>query len=242
MDGITSYRPDLFAGRQIVVVGGTSGIGLAVAEAFAQLGGTVTAAGLLGEPLAARPGITIHDLDVTDRTAVDGLFAERPRLDVLVNCAGVIRRDDEFDPEIFADVLDVNLTGTMRTCVAARPALTAAAGCVINTASMHSFISGPRIPAYTASKGGVAQLTKSLAGAWAKDGIRVNAVAPGWIGTPLTRAIQQTPAGEMIMARTPMGRWGEPGEVAAAVVFLASPAAGYITGSVLTVDGGFLTA
>jgi len=161
-------------------------------------------------------------------------------LDVLVNSAGVIRRAEEFDPEVFARVLDINLTGTMRMCVAARPMLAASHGCIVNVASMLSFFGGARVPAYSASKGGIAQLTKSLALAWAADQIRVNAVAPGWIATPLTQSLQDDPARSAgLLGRTAMGRWGKPEEVAGPVLFLCSEAASFITGSILTVDGGY---
>jgi NAD(P)-dependent dehydrogenase (short-subunit alcohol dehydrogenase family) len=160
---------------------------------------------------------------------------------VLVNCAGIIKRSEEHDPEVFAQVLDINLTGTMRVCSAARPALKKTGGCIINTASMLSFFGGGLVPAYSASKGGIAQLTKSLAIAYAADGIRVNAVAPGWIATPLTQALQDDPLRSApILARTPMGRWGTPEDVAGPVLFLASDSARFVTGVVLPVDGGYL--
>ncbi len=161
----------------------------------------------------------------------------------MVNCAGIIRRGDEHRPEVFEEVLAVNLTGTMRVCTAARPKLAETGGAIVNTASMLSFFGGGLVPAYSASKGGVAQLTKSLAIAYAPDRIRVNAVAPGWIATPLTQALQDDPArAGPILSRTPLGRWGTPADVAAAVTFLASPAAAFMTGVVLPVDGGYLVA
>jgi NAD(P)-dependent dehydrogenase (short-subunit alcohol dehydrogenase family) len=187
-------------------------------------------------------GIRFERLDVRDRAAIQALVSGAPRLDVIVNAAGIIRRDDEHDPDVFANVVAINLTGTMEVCTAARPKLRESAGSVVNLASMLTFFGAPRAPAYSASKGGIGQLTKSLAAAWAADGIRVNAVAPGWIATPLTQALQDDPErSRPILSRTPMGRWGSPEEVADGVVFLASPAARFVTGAILAIDGGYLT-
>ena len=242
-----TFRGDLFAGKVTLVVGGTSGIGAAVADAFAALGAVVTVTGATRhETDAARdgPDFKCRDavaLDVRDERAIVALVGDLPRLDVLVNCAGVIRRDEEHDAAIFADVVDVNLNGTMRCCAAARSQLKAARGAIVNTASMLAFQGAPRVPAYSASKGGVAQLTKSLAIAYAADGVRVNAVAPGWVRTSLTKPLQDDPTRSgAILARTPLGRWAEPADIAGAVVFLCSPAACFITGAVLPVDGGYL--
>jgi NAD(P)-dependent dehydrogenase (short-subunit alcohol dehydrogenase family) len=163
---------------------------------------------------------------------------------VLVNAAGcILRGGREFDPEGFAEVVDVNLAGTMRVCTAARELLFGSRGCVINLASMLSFFGSGYVPGYSASKGGVVQLTKSLAIAWAPQGVRVNAIAPGWIETPMTAPLVADPARrDAIIARTPLGRWGQPADVAGAALFLASPAAAFITGIVLPVDGGYSAA
>jgi NAD(P)-dependent dehydrogenase (short-subunit alcohol dehydrogenase family) len=243
-----SFRADLFAGRVAMVCGGTSGIGAAIGSALSGLGADVIVSGATPEEVSSarsRAGFSgsAIALDVRDGDGVEACMQRFSRLDILVNCAGVIRRGAEHDPKIFAEVVDINLTGTMRLCAASRRLLAQSEGCIVNMASMYSFFGGPHAPGYTASKGGIAQLTKALAVAYAAEKIRVNAVAPGWIATPLTSIVRNdAEKSGAILARTPLGRWGEPDDVAAATVFLCSPAAAFVTGVILPVDGGYLIA
>jgi len=227
--------------KQALITGGARGIGFGIAEAMLKAGYDVVVTGLTAEEVAAVPKrdhLKAVRLDVTKDAQVADCIAALPRLDALVNCAGMILREGkEFTIAGFQQVIDVNLTGTMRMCMAAKPLLEG--GAIVNTASIWSFFGGGLTPAYTASKGGVAQLTKALAVAWAPN-IRVNAIAPGWVETELTKGARADQArSDAIVARTPFGRWGKPEDIGGAVVFLCSEAAAFITGTVLPVDGGY---
>lgn len=238
-----TFAANLFAGKHVLITGATQGIGAGIANYFHHLGADVTAVGLDKGDGSLAEGIRIELADVSNADDITRLFADIKQLDHVINCAGIIRRHDEHQLDVFEKVLDINLTGTMRICDAARPLLKESHGTIVNMASMLSFFGGSLVPAYAASKGGVAQLTKSLAIAYAADHIRVNAVAPGWIATPLTAALQNDPArSEPILSRTPLGRWGTPEDVAKAVAFLCTDAAAFMTGVILPVDGGYLVA
>lgn len=243
--------PFAFApGHRVLVVGGAGGIGSAIAQAFADAGCEVLATGVDDAALAAsilKPAahLRLATLDVTRDDDVARLVGELDGLHTLVNCAGILARFKEFEVATFQRVLDVNLTGTFRLCTACKPLLAAhgdaGGGSIVNIASMNAFAALPWIPAYCASKGGVVMLTKSLALAWAAEGIRVNAVAPGYVETPINAEGRQDAAHyERIRARIPQGRWAQPTDIAGSALFLASPAAHYMTGTVLAVDGGFL--
>ena len=231
-----------FAGAEVVVVGASrAGIGAAIARAFQEAGARVEITGAEAEPApedAARFGYT--QLDVTDGAAVKDFAARHDRVDVLVNCAAITARGEEMAPEFFAHVVDVNLHGTFRMAEAFHDQLGAAKGSLINIASMYARFGSPKNPAYGASKAAVVQLTKSLAIAWAGDGIRVNAVAPGFIVTQQSARSRTDPVHVAnVSARTPMGRWGEPEDIAGPVLFLASDAAAFMTGTCLAIDGGY---
>lgn len=231
-----------FSAAEVLVIGASkAGIGAAIARAFQDAGASVTITGAEAQPAPQdRARFAYHRLDVTDAAAVTALAAATPALDILVNCAAITARGEEMAPAFFSHVVDVNLHGTFRTAQAFHPHLKARQGSLINIASMYAMFGSPRNPAYGASKAAVAQLTKSLAIAWAADGIRVNAVAPGFIVTEQSARSRTDPAHvAAVNLRTPMGRWGQPDDIAGPVLFLASKASQFMTGTCLAIDGGY---
>ncbi|HWA20569.1 MAG TPA: SDR family oxidoreductase [Devosia sp.] len=238
------WASEVYSGKSVVVIGGTSGIGLGVARALAEAGASVRATGATDAEVAVAPAsanISFSILDVRDNESILAFAATSGPIVALVNCAGINLRADEFDMAAFERVLDVNLTGAMRLATAFRTPLKG--GAMLNLGSMFSTFGAAYAPAYTASKTGLVGLTRSLANAFAKDPVRVNALAPGWIETPMTEAPRANPSRNAeILSRIPIGRWGMPADVAHAALFLCSPLAAYITGVTLPVDGGYLVA
>ena len=230
-----------------LVTGGAHpmGIGFASAKALVKLGYEVIVTGYSAEETALTPatdGITARVLDVTSDSSIAALVAELPRLDALANCAGHAT-PHEFEMDQFARTVEVNLTGMMRMCMAAYPLLKRQGGAIVNIGSVYSVFGSAIAPAYTASKGGVAALTRSLAVSWAKDGVRCNTVAPGWIKTNMSRMMWENASlADPIAARTPMGRWGDAQELGDVIGFLCSDAARFVTGVLLPVDGGYTIA
>ena len=236
-----------FSGAEVLVTGGSNGIGLAIAQGFLAAGAQVTITGTKDGPgdyphdLSA---FTFHQADMVDMAAVEALAKRFDRLDVLVNNAGTtFRGAAALEPENFEATIDINLNSVYRLSHRLRPLLQASGGSIINIASMTSYFGSPRVPGYGASKSAILQMTKSLAALWARDGVRVNAIAPGWIKTNLTAPIQEMPEiADPIIQRTPMDRWGEPDEMAGTALFLASAdVASFITGVTIPVDGGYCT-
>jgi NAD(P)-dependent dehydrogenase (short-subunit alcohol dehydrogenase family) len=233
------------AGKYILISGGTGDIGAAFANAFIEHGATVVVCDIAA-PKQAPPKqgmnerIKYEHLDVRNDAAVNALAGRISKLDVLIHCAGRVLPFEEYKSEVFMDILDIHLVGNLRLANAFRPHLKASKGCLINIASMYSYFGSPRAPAYGAAKTGVVSLTKSLALAFAEDGIRVNAIAPGFIKTEMSRGGREEPEyNDKVVARIPSGEWSDPEELAGAAIFLASPASKLINGVTIPVDGGY---
>jgi 2-dehydro-3-deoxy-D-gluconate 5-dehydrogenase len=242
-------------GRVALVTGAGTGIGAAIARALAAAGADVACHGNKHPPaetaaeigkLGRRAAVLSGDVrdPATADALVDGTVRELGAIDILVNNAGTIRRSPavDFSDDDWAAVLDVNLTAVFRLCRAAgRRMLPRGRGKIVNISSLLAFQGGITVPAYAASKGGVAQLTKALANEWAGKGVNVNAIAPGYIHTDNTAALAADPVrNRQITERIPAGRWGEPADLGGAAVFLAAPASDYVHGHVLIVDGGWM--
>lgn len=251
-----NYPPLDLNGKVAVVIGGTSGIGRAIAHGLAQAGADVIPTSRRAEQVEAsaweiealgRRTLRVTS-DVCDRSSLQHVLEETvkafEKVDILVNSAGRTKRAPtiDFSDDDWNDIMDTNLTGTLRACqIFGRHMLERQYGRIINIASLSSFVALYEVAAYSASKAAVASLTKSLAVEWASRGVCVNAIAPGVFRTALNqKLLDETERGREFLLRTPMKRFGKVEELAGAVVFLASDAASFVTGEILTVDGGFL--
>jgi len=238
-------------GKTALVTGGNGGIGLGMADGLVKAGAKVAIAGRDAAKNAAaakKLGAIAIAADVTDEKACRGMVDEAARklgrLDILVNNAGINirKRPEEYQLEEWHRVLESNLTSAFVACQAAYPHMQRAkGGKIVNIGSMMSIFGASFVAPYAASKGGIVQLTRALATAWAKDNIQVNAVLPGWIDTALTRRAREEVSGldERVLARTPAGRWGVPEDLAGIAVFLCSGASDFVTGTAIPVDGGY---
>jgi 2-deoxy-D-gluconate 3-dehydrogenase len=243
-------------GRVAIVTGGNGGIGLGMARGLAGAGASIVVAARDPEKSAAAvrelqglgAKVAALEVDVTSESSCQAMVQSTldrfSRLDVLINNAGtnIRKQPEEYALEEWRLILDVNLTSAFMCCQAAYPAMReAGGGKIVNIGSMMSIFGASFTSAYAASKGGIVQLTKALACAWAKDDIQVNAVLPGWIDSALTRRARADipELHDRVVARTPAGRWGTPEDFAGIAVFLASPASDFITGAAITVDGGY---
>ncbi len=245
-----AYELDL-SGKRALITGGASGIGYGIALAMLEAGAEVTVTARTTKSLEECERSTPYGelatlkLDVTNDLSISEAMEEVDHLDILVNNAGkILRQGAEFRPEKFADVVNTNLMGAMRMSHECMGKLAMRKGCILNICSMFSFFGSIAAPGYSASKTGLMSLTKSLAIAWAEHDVRINGIAPGWIETKLSEGLKESePARyQAIIDRTPMKRWGTPAEVAGAAVFLCSPAASFITGTTMIVDGGYAAA
>jgi NAD(P)-dependent dehydrogenase (short-subunit alcohol dehydrogenase family) len=236
-----AITPDFsVGGRRVLISGGTGAIGSAFAKAFLDHGAHVIVADLIAAKGVTNPRMRYEPLDVRDDASVEALAQRVETLDVLIHCAGRLARWEEYKPEVFKDILDVHLVGNLRLANAFRPHLKQSKGCLINIGSMYSYFGAPHAPAYSAAKSAVVSLTKSLAIAFAADGIRVNAIAPGWIKTELSRLGRENPEfNTKVVARIPGGEWAEAEDLAGTAIFLASPASKLINGITVPVDGGY---
>ncbi len=239
---MTNLWPE-FAGKRVLVTGGSQGIGHATAQAFRAAGASVMITGTresAKDYADALDGLEYFRADFASPEAATALAAAIGPLDVLVNNAGT-GRPDEYTASGFRTVIDINLNSVMDMALAFHPALKASGGTIVNMGSLSSFLALREVPAYTASKAGLLGLTRALADKWAPDGIRVNLVAPGFIRTRMTELQRSDAAYEQrLLKSVPMRRWGEPEEVAQAVLYLASPRSAYITGQSIAIDGGLM--
>ena len=242
--------------RTAVVVGGTSGIGRVLSVGLAEAGANVVATARRPDQVEETANLiegcgrqTIRACtDVTNRASIEALLSavldRFGSVEILINCAGKLKREPtvSVSEQEWAETIDVNLTGTMRACqIFGQQMLEGGYGRIINIASLNSFVALSEVAAYAASKSGVVSLTRSLAVEWSRRGVNVNAIAPGVFRTAInSHLLDNSPRGQELLLRTPMGRFGKPEELVGAAIFLASDASSYVTGQTLVVDGGFL--